>query len=170
MDVTRRAAFACLVGGFLFVQAGPAAKLLLADADTKDPVVARAEAIAADLADFPEFYGFGIETLISILIALLPGLLKCLFPNPEPPTPQELKEFADDAWNERRQEYDARTIRRGKVQAKKQAKAKGELLTDTQARRMVVISLDHARLGRPADLQLFGVAAWKSGVPAAKED
>lgn len=137
--------------------------------DESDPIQVKAEAIAAELKDLPQFAGF--ETiLIAILTSLLPMLLKCLFPDPEPPTPAQMKKMVEKHWNSRRQEYDRNFIRRGKVQARKQAKAEGKLLTDKQAELMVVTSADHFRLGEDDDLQLFGKAVWASNVKAAVED
>lgn len=150
--------------------AGSAITRVCRAVDRADGVEASAERIAQDLADQPIFEGFGIDLLLPLLSALLPALLKCLFPQPAPPTAQQIKAFAAKAWNERRQGYDAHTVRRLKVQAKRKAKGRGKLLSDEQATSMATEILDHARLGEDAHLKAFSKAAWASDVKAATED
>lgn len=135
-----------------------------------NPIDERAQAIADDLADDPATVGIDPTFWMSLLSILLPMLLKCFMPQQAAPSAAQMRAAAEKVYDPKTDTYDDRTMKRGRVQAKKQAKRNGKLLTNEQADAVVKTSLDHMRLAENEDLKAVGSACWRSPIAAAKED
>lgn len=104
----------------------------------------RLDRASSDIAQelYSEGYGLDLVLILTLLTTVLPLLLKICVPNP---SASQIRDAANNAWSEKRQRYRGGAVHRAERIALKEAKAKGIVLSQEQATKMVYKAFDKAR-------------------------
>lgn len=106
------------------------------------PTERAAKEMATELSS--EGVGIGIETIIMLLVTVLPQILQFCSRSP---TPEQIKVAAEKAYDPRRQRYRGGYVHRAERKVKATAREQGTKLNDEQVRQIVYKTFNKARFG-----------------------